>query len=411
MRLELATELIRSLPKAVRRHFAPAPEFARRALDWLAEHPCGSARDAARRARPGSARLSPASWSTSLTGTRRRCRTICGSASPSGPDDAPDAETLATGQDLAALQSELAPRLSRRLAAAASALTRTGATRWEFGTVPDQVQLAGEGHTIVGYPALVDEGATVGLSVLETPARQATSHRAGLRRLVLLDTPDPTKWVVSHLSQRDRLALAAGPYASVPDLLADARLASVGELVRRAGVEVRDEPAFRALCDAVRVDNPELMQAVVRLAAEVITTAGAVRADLPAAEAVSQAAAADLTEQLDLLVFPGFLAATAYEHLTQLPRYLRAAQQRIAGLRTNPARDAAGPGHDPALRGRVRRAGGGRPARPVARLRRRRRLADRGAAGQSVRPEPADGGAGVGETGADGGRAGAGAAG
>ena len=36
LRLELATELIRSLPKAVRRHFVPAPEFARRALDWLA---------------------------------------------------------------------------------------------------------------------------------------------------------------------------------------------------------------------------------------------------------------------------------------------------------------------------------------------------------------------------------------
>ena len=61
----------------------------------------------------------------------------------------------------------------------------------------------------------------------------------------------------------DKLALAAGPYASVPALLADARLASVGELVRRAGVEVRDEPAFAALCDAVRVDNPELMRAVV----------------------------------------------------------------------------------------------------------------------------------------------------
>ena len=247
--------------------------------------------------------------------------------------------------------------------------------------------------------------------MLDTPARQATSHRAGLRRLVLLDTPDPTKWVVSHLSQRDRLALAAGPYASVPDLLADARLASVGELVRRAGVEVRDEPAFRALCDAVRVDNPELMQAVVRLAAEVITTAGAVRADLPAAAAVSPAAAADLTEQLDLLVFPGFLAATAYEHLTAaaaLPAGGAAAHRRPA---CQPGPGRRRPGHDPALRGRVRRAGGGRPARPAARLRRRRRLADRGAAGQPVRPEPADAGAGVGETGADGGRAGAGAAG
>ena len=45
------------------------------------------------------------------------------------PDDAPDADPLATGKDLAALQAELAPRLTRRLAAAASSLTRSGATR------------------------------------------------------------------------------------------------------------------------------------------------------------------------------------------------------------------------------------------------------------------------------------------
>ena len=57
---------------------------------------------------------------------------------------------------------------------------------------------------------------------------------------------------------------------------------------------------------------------------------------------MSEPAAADLAEQLDNLVFAGFLAATAYEHLVDLPRYLRAAQQRIAGLLANPARDAAG---------------------------------------------------------------------
>ena len=341
LRLELATELIRSLPKAARRHFAPAAEFARRALDWLAEHPSDlpetfpAALGRALRVLTGEL-VELTDWDPESVPDHLRIGIAI------RPDDAPGAEPLATGKDLAALQTELAPRLSRRLTAAASALTRTGATRWEFGTVPGQVQLRGDGHTIVGYPALVDEGATVGLAVLDTPARQATSQRPGLRRLVLLNTPDPTKWVVSHLSQRDRLGLAAGPYASVPDLLADARLASVGELVRRAGVDVRDEPAFQGLCDAVRVDNPELMQAVVRLAAEIIPTAGVVRAELPAAATVSPPAAADLTEQLDLLVFPGFLAATAYEHLTQLPRYLRAAQQRIAGLRTNPARDGAG---------------------------------------------------------------------
>ena len=39
MRSELVTELIRSLPKALRKTLVPAPEFAGRALRWLADHP------------------------------------------------------------------------------------------------------------------------------------------------------------------------------------------------------------------------------------------------------------------------------------------------------------------------------------------------------------------------------------
>jgi ATP-dependent helicase HrpA len=194
----------------------------------------------------------------------------------------------------------------------------------------------------VGYPALVDEGSTVGLTVLDTPRRQQVSHAAGLRRLVLLDTPDPTKWVVAHLGNADKLALGAGPYPSVQHLLADARLAAVGELVRRTGMVVTDEAEFRTLCDAVRTDNPELMQSIVRLAAEILALHGTVQAELPNVAAISGAAAADLREQLGNLVFRGFLAAAAYPHLIHLPRYLRAAQARITTLRTNPVRDDPG---------------------------------------------------------------------
>jgi ATP-dependent helicase HrpA len=65
-------------------------------------------------------------------------------------------------------------------------------------------------------------------------------------------------------------------------------------------------------------------------------------AELPSVAEISEAAAADLREQLGNLVFRGFLAATAYGHLVQLPRYLRAAQARISTLRSNPARDESG---------------------------------------------------------------------
>jgi ATP-dependent helicase HrpA len=178
--------------------------------------------------------------------------------------------------------------------------------------------------------------------VLDSPRRQQVSHRAGLRRLVLLNTPDPTKWVVAHLGNAEKLALGAGPYPSVQDLLADARLGAVGELIRRVAKVVVDEPGFRALCEAVRTENPALMQSIVRLAAEILTIHGAVQAELPGVAAISEAAAADLKEQLGNLVFRGFLAATAYSQLVQLPRYLRAAQVRITTLRADPAREEPG---------------------------------------------------------------------
>jgi ATP-dependent helicase HrpA len=341
LRQELATELIRSLPKAVRRQFAPAPDFAGRALDWLDHHPSAEAETLsgalgrALQALTGEL-VSPEEWDAAAVPEHLLVNFAVRA------DDDPSGEPLATGRDLVALQQQLASQLNRTLAAAAAPLTRSGATRWEFGTIAAQVTLPGNGHPVVGYPALVDEGTTVGLAVLDTPRRQQVSHRAGLRRLVLLNTPDPTKWVVAHLGNADKLALGASPYASVPHLLADARLASVGELIRRAGMTVTDATGFRVLCDAVRADNPELMQSIVRLAAEVLTLHRTVQAELPAVTAISEEAASDLSEQLANLVFPGFLASTAYSHLVHLPRYLRAAQARVTTLRINPVRDEPG---------------------------------------------------------------------
>ena len=345
LRTELATELLRTLPKAVRRQLVPAPDYAVRALAWLDQDPAGGpergeslpqALGRALRSLTGEM-VAPEDWRPEGLPVHLRVtfRITAGAGEA--------ARVLAAGKDLAQLAQELAPQVSRTLNAAAARHTRTGLSTWDFGPVPDQVELTRGGHRVVGYPALVDELRTVGVQVFDTPERQADAHRRGLRRLLLLNTPDPTRWVVGHLSNLDKLALAAGPYASVPELLADARLASVGELAQRhqTGV-VRDAEGFGLLIDAVRADNAELMRTVTGLAAEIIRALGAVTGDLPRVRAVSPDSAEDLHEQLGTLVFPGFLGATAYAHLVDLPRYLQAAHTRTTTLLTNPARDRAG---------------------------------------------------------------------
>jgi ATP-dependent helicase HrpA len=340
LRPELATELIRSLPKATRRSFVPAPEFAARALGWLEQHPgppdetLPLALSRALRALTGEL-VTPPEWNPGAVPAHLRVRFAVVADEPAA---AP--QVLGAGEDLTELKRELARQVHQTLSSAAAEHTRTGATTWEFGDLPDQVQLSRGGHAVVGYPALVDEGATVGVAVLDTPARQQTSQAAGLRRLVLLNTPDPTKWVIAHLGNAEKLALGQSPYPSVPALLADARLASVGELIRRAGLPpVHGAAGFRALCDAVRAHNADLMREIVRLASTILSVHRAVLADLSRVAAVSPPAAADLTEQLGNLVFPGFLSATGYEHLVDLPRFLQAARVRVDTLLASPVRD------------------------------------------------------------------------
>jgi ATP-dependent helicase HrpA len=113
--------------------------------------------------------------------------------------------------------------------------------------------------------------------------------------------------------------------------------------VRRAGGgNVRDEQAFRNLCDAVRVDNADLMRGVVTLCSGILSLHAQLLIDLGRVRPGAPGSASDIEEQVSNLVFPGFLAATSYEHLVDLPRYLKAAQQRTRVLAANPGRDAAG---------------------------------------------------------------------
>jgi ATP-dependent helicase HrpA len=334
LRTELATELIRSLPKSIRRSFVPAPEYAQRALAWLQEHP-------------------PAAGESFPQGLGRALRALTGVAVPADAwmSSAPPAHLLPTylitdqdaviaeGKDLDALKQELAPQVSRTLNTAAEEVTVTGATDWIFGDIADRIE-TGE---LISFPGLVDEGDTVGLKVYDSADRRDRQHPLGLRRLVMINIPDPTRWVVGHLGNQAKLALGASPYRDVPALLADARLAAVGELIRRHhGEQTRDQAAFRRLCDLVRADHADRMRSLVNEAATVLELWQQVLAQLDGVARVDDLAAADLREQVANLVFAGFLAATDAERLPDLTRYLRAALNRITVLRANPGRDAAG---------------------------------------------------------------------
>jgi ATP-dependent helicase HrpA len=179
-REELVTALIKTLPKQWRRQFVPAPDHARAVAGDLVA--AGSI--------VGSRGRCPAP--TYRRGrARRRLRPV------GGPRPPPDA--LSRDRRRARDRHRQGPRRPARATAArssASALARVavdieehGLTGWTLGDLPRHVEHRRGSATVPGYPALVDEGATVGVRVFEDEAEQAHAMRFGTRRMLLLTLP------------------------------------------------------------------------------------------------------------------------------------------------------------------------------------------------------------------------------
>ncbi len=142
---------------------------------------------------------------------------------------------VAEGRDLEALKVPLRPSFDAAVAEVAqqSGLARTGERSWVFGTLEESFRQVRAGHEVQGFPALDDEGASVGLRVVASADEQQARHRLGVRRLLALEVPSPAKRLLDGLDNATKLGLAGSPYASVGALVDDCVLAALGRSGRR----------------------------------------------------------------------------------------------------------------------------------------------------------------------------------
>src|SRR4051794_39951050 len=257
LRGDLVTALIRSLPKNLRVAFVPAPNTAR---DFLAAVPAGEEPllDALER------------WLRSTTGVvvPREAWDWSKVAPHLVPTyrvvDEGGAEQ-ARGKDLEALKAPLRPQFERAIEEVAtdSGLARTGETTWTFGTLDESATLTRAGHRVTVFPALVDEGSSVGLGVFGTTDEAAARHRLGVRRLLLLALDLPSdQQLLDGLSMTERLGLAGSPYPNVAELLADLRAGVVQDLVD-ARPPVRSEEDYAALLAQARTAAEPGLEALI----------------------------------------------------------------------------------------------------------------------------------------------------
>ncbi|MGJ7452438.1 ATP-dependent RNA helicase HrpA [Aquipuribacter sp. MA13-13] len=353
LREELVTALVRSLPKALRRSFAPAPDHAAGVLERVAPGgttPSGEVRAVVARALTELGGPVVQADDLDASGLPAHLRMRVRVVDTKGT-------VLAEGGDVDDLRGRLAGRAQDSLSRATASMERRGLDAAPVELLPDVVEREVAGHEVRGWPAWVDEGATLGVRVLSSREAAVVAHDRGVRRAVLLDLRSPLGAIAKTLDVPTRLALSWTPYPSVLDMLEDCLAAAVTSLVRqhRPGGTwpVRDRAAVDALREIVRADVPPVTEEVVRadvhpVTEEVVRTVSRV---LSAAHGVRDRLSrltspalrdtvADVRAQVDWLVAQGFVLATGAERLPHVLRYLAAVERRLDAAEVDPGRDA-----------------------------------------------------------------------
>lgn len=322
-RQEFVTALIKSLPKQLRVQCVPAGQTAKEFLE--AVPPTNdNLLDALARYLRGvkGAQIPKQAWDLGRIPVHLR---------PTFKVLSQDGEIVAKGRDLLEIKKSLQPVYEAALAAVASdaGVTSTGQTRWTFGLIEESFAQTRAGHQVLGFPALNDEGRSVGLVICATQAEQVARHRAGVRRLLALSLPCPD--LISDLDNAAKLAFAGSPYSSAKALMQDVCLAVLGDLVdERPMVHTPDEFA-----ELTRLAEAELGE-------RCLTKRDQVRAVLATwretdrllhgrVEIRQLPALTQMQAQVAALVNPRFVSDSG-DHLAHLSRYLKAIQRRYADL-------------------------------------------------------------------------------
>ncbi len=323
---EKCIALVKGLPKQLRKHLVPVPDYVDAAL---AERPEGD-EDlltwlAARLAKSSGIKLSAADW----TGVeledfyRMNVRVV-------------DAEgrLLEQGRNLASLIERF--RDDTRAVVSArdeDSPAREGLTRWDFDELPREWRFRQAGADIIAFPALADCGDSVAIQLCDYPAQAQREHRLGVLRLLRLGAANPVKTLRKQLLRGNThtLALAAAdlPREPLVDDLINAAFAQTCKLEaglphKRAGFE-----EMRKLAAGVFATASELEQNL----ANTVTPLGSVRqqlAGLPNRD--SEVTRRDVEAQLQGLFCPDFQRDTPGDWLRQYPRYLKALDLRLSRL-------------------------------------------------------------------------------
>ncbi len=324
--VEKIVDLIRTLPKAQRVSFVPAPDYARRAADLMTFGEGDLPTEAARAL-------------GKLTGLQLRADDF--DLEQLDPylrmnievhDEA--GRFVAQGRSLAKLRESLRDRLRQLLAEQLDKTWhRDGLITWDVGDLPERVELRRSTATLIAFPGLSDAGASASLRLFDSPESARLATRGGVRRLFVIEYARELKWHIEHLHSFQSMALHFSPLAPAATLrqqlieaLAHRLISPDAAMVRtRMEYELQLQSAWNRL-----TSESNILESIAKSA---LASFHAITLKLAAKyPPLLQASIDDIRNQVRKLMPVDFLLCHPKLWTPHLPRFLRAVEVRLEKL-------------------------------------------------------------------------------
>ena len=250
---------------------------------------------------------------------------------------------LAIGRDWSELKKQLgqAAQLTFRSTSPDNIkqLEKTGLKQWDFGDLPQTLSFERDGLKVTGYPALEDNIDAVSVRLFDTETEAENNHRKGVCRLMRFELKEQIKQLEKGLPNFNQYALTFRNIMS-PDDLREDMLAAIAD---RAFIGEDDLPRnnadFMKLKQRARTRLPAVSEAVARQAQAIALEYQNLLNQQAKMPATVNRLKKDVETQIQLLVYKNCFSQTPWEHLTNIPRYLKALNLRIQKQPTAPERD------------------------------------------------------------------------
>ena len=336
LREERIAHLIKSLPKALRRNFVPAPNFAG-AIMADVEPMQGRLTDAmaTKLRRMTGVTVPEENWDESSLPAHLRMNFKIFDGK----------KLVSQGRDLQSLQQQLSGKVQQRLEkTAGDDISREQVDSWDFDDLPEVITERQQGFELKAYPGLINKGkGQVALQLFDNPEQAKQHHKTGVRELLLQQIPSPVKHLQKSLSNKAKLAMYFNPWGKVDALIADCIAAAVDGLIQEQieqGNKLRDKQSFGQLKDVVRTNLNERVEKIALEVEQCLLLSQQVRKALKGKIPLDQIQSrGDIQDQLDNLVFAGFVSAYGSHRLSDIVRYLKAIQRRLEKLPVDPNKD------------------------------------------------------------------------